>query len=95
MTISEYTTYTECTLGLVRAFSLICMTLFQVIVCIAQSFPVFIIATCRKPGLEDLVSCEGSRYLETGFATIQSIVDFAFIQVLMDLQRLNILILNC
>ena len=97
--ISEHTTYTECTLGLFLAFGLICVTtkmaLFQVMICIAQSFPVFIIATCRKPGLENFVPCKATRYLWTGFATIQSIVDLAFIQVLMDFQQLNMLFLNC
>ena len=75
--------------GLFRAFSLICastkIALLQVInMYRAQSFPVLIIATCRNPGLNYLVLCEATKYLGTGFATIQSIVDNAFIQVFLD-----------
>ena len=61
----------------------------------AQSFPVFIVETCGKPGLQNLASCEATKYLGTGFATIQSIADLAFIQVLLDFQRLNLLFSNC
>ena len=68
--------------------------LLQVIHIYRSIFSRFIIATCRIPGLENLASCEAAKYVGTVFATIQSIVDLAFIQVLLDFQRLNMLFLN-